>query len=187
MGAISFRINNAMILELHFESDKHFGLPTLEIAVDDQILYNGFIKDNFTFDIDLIDGNHQLKITHFGKNKKETTVDYDKHFKLTKILMDNVDLDLQEHCRLSHQGIFRPDYHPDFVKDQTLLGVIPPETIQPNHYFGHNGTWTLDFKTPALLWIIESQNPSGMHLEDTIFRSGQDTINDIKEFFGIDD
>lgn len=176
-----------MKLDIQFTFDDHFGLPLLKIDIDKQLLYQGAVKSEFTFDINLKNGQHQLSITHYGKNKKETTVEHDKHFKLTKILLDEVDIDQTEYCRLTHQGVFTPDYHPDYVKDQTLIGIVPPKTIQPNHYFGHNGTWCLDFETPALLWIIQSQNPSGMHLEDTMFRSSQETIKDLKDFFGIDE
>jgi len=62
-------------------------------------------------------------------------------------------------------------------------GVELPEFICPNHYLGHNGQWILDFKSPGLLWIIEQQNPSGMHLEDTIFATSDYVLQEIKDFF----
>jgi hypothetical protein len=34
-------------------------------------------------------------------------------------------------------------------------------------------------------WIISEQKPSGINLEDTIFSTGQDSLNEIKKFFNV--
>jgi len=175
-----------MKLTLKFSYNDYFGMPQSIIKVDDVILYEGNIKQEMSFDHKIDQGNHTLKIIHVGKHKSDTTVDQDKHFILEKILIDEVDIDQFEHCRLSHTGKFYPDYNLDYVRDQNLLGNMLPEYIQPNHYFGHNGTWLLNFETPALLWLIKEQNPSGVHLEDTMFKSGQLPMNNLKRFFDLD-
>ena len=42
-----------------------------------------------------------------------------------------------------------------------------------------------DFSSPELLWIIKEQNPGGINLEDTIFSTSSQTLNEIKNFFGL--
>ena len=175
-----------MKLNLKFKYNDHFGIPQCSIKVDDEVLYQGDVKEQLVFDHKLDQGKHTMSITHYGKQNSETTVDQDKHFVLEQIVIDEVDVDQFEHCRLSHTGRFYPDYDEAYVKDQNLLGNMLPEYIQPNHYFGHNGTWVLDFETPTLLWLIKEQNPSGIHLEDTMFKTGQETMSNLRRFFDLD-
>jgi len=174
-----------MNIELEFEHDAYFGVPDCVIAIDGHTVYSAPITDKVSVSTQIPDGVHELRITHLNKKKQHTRHGHDRHFVLKRLIMEGIDLDQFEHCRMTHQGRFYPQYHTDYIRDMTALGETLPEYIQPNHYFGHNGSWILTFETPVLPWIIRVQNPSGMHLEDTIFDSTQDTIQDIKQFFNL--
>jgi hypothetical protein len=165
--------------------DDYFGCPQIQIAVDQTELYQGDAMSDLEFEIDVSPGDHVFSIRHQGKTNQHGNDLHDRHVELTNLRFDGVDLDQFEFCRITHRGKFYPEYDPDYVSDCARAGTVLPEFLQPNHYLGHNGIWKLDFKYPALLWIIQEQNPSGMHLEDTIFGSSQDVLNDIKDFFNL--
>lgn len=168
-----------MDIDLYFSFDDYFGRPTIEVLVDDHTLFVGDVQSHLELRVpNLGDGDHVLSIRHFGKMPQHHSHDHDRHVHLDRVLFDHTDLDQLIWARLTHRGKFYPDYDKDYARDQDL-----PEFIMPNHYFGHNGTWRLEFKTPALLWVIQEQNPSGMHLEDTIFSTTQDSVNYVKDFF----
>jgi hypothetical protein len=80
-------------------------------------------------------------------------------------------------------GKFYPEYESSYLASCRVQGLDLPEFICPNHYLGHNGVWKLNFESPELLWIIKQQNPSGMHLEDTMFSTSDHVLQEIKDFF----
>lgn len=172
-----------MILEIRFSYNDHFRHPTIEIGIDEQVLYAGQVENHFTFDCQLNNGPHTLWVHHHSKQEHETNDQHDTHVHIQQILFDGVDLDQLDYCRLTHRGRFYPKYTENYIATCTANGQTLPDYISPNHYLGHNGTWELDFNTPELLWIITEQNPSGMHLEDTMFSTSTDVLNEIKSFF----
>lgn len=172
-----------MILNLAFTFDDYFRHPRVKIGIDNKILYNGPVQSSHAFDCKLPDGPHSIWITHYDKDLHETNSEHDTHINIESIVFDGVDLDQLDYCRLTHRGRFYPDYAESY-RASCLESATPlPEYIQPNHYLGHNGTWYLDFHTPELLWIITEQNPSGMHLEDTMFSTSSAVLTEIKNFF----
>lgn len=176
-----------MIIDLEFTYDDHFGKPLAKIYINDTLLYDGGIQEKISIDHDVPVGIHHLIIEHHGKEPHQTTQEHDRHFILTKIVLDEINIDQFEHCQISHRAKFYPRYEESYVQDQEKEGIKLPEFIVPNHYFGFNGTWDLEFHYPVAPWVIKEQNPSGLHLEDTIFRSSKSTIKDVKDFFGLDD
>lgn len=172
-----------MLLEIHFSYDTFFRHPTIAIGIDDQTVYADQVQETFSLDCQLANGAHTLWIRHHGKHPHETNKDHDTHVSIRKILFDGVDLDQVEYCRLTHRGRFYPVYDENYQLTCAEQGLVLPEYICPNHYLGHNGTWKLEFNTPELLWVITEQNPSGMHLEDTMFSTSADVLNEIKDFF----
>lgn len=176
-----------MLIDLGFSFNDHFGLPLVRIYVNDVMLYDGEIQERIELTHDIPNGEHQLIIEHHGKTIDQTTQDHDRHFILNRIRLDEINIDRFEHRKMSDRAKFYPKYEESYIRDQEQQGVNLPEFIVPNHYFGHNGKWILDFHSPVAIWVIREQNPSGIHLEDTIFRSSKDTIKDIKDFFGLDE
>ena len=57
-----------------------------------------------------------------------------------------------------------------------------PYSICPNLYLGHNGTWVLEFATPALKWLIDTRRP-GPQLSNTIFKTNHQVLQEIKTVF----
>ena len=45
-----------------------------------------------------------------------------------------------------------------------------------------NGTWVLEFATPALKWLIDIRRP-GPQLSDTIFKTNHQVLTEIKTMF----
>ena len=174
-----------MNLKIIFDYDDRFGLPEVEIGVDQTCLHNGTVQNYFEFDIDLNDGPHELYIVHKNKTMDQTTADHDKHVFIKSLEFDQVNLDQLHYNPLTHRGRFYPKYEESYQADQLKNAIDLPEFISPNHYLGHNGIWRLAFNTPAMVWVIQEQNPSGIVLENTIASTSDDVLADIKNFFDL--
>lgn len=174
-----------MQIDLSFDYVDKFGCPQIAIVVDDQVLYSGNVLSELSVTADIKPGPHSLKIIHSDKKINDFDATHDKHVVIKKIKFDGVDLDQIEHCPLTHRGRFYPAYEESYIKSSMDQGTVLPEFISPNHYLGHNGTWVLDFDSPAYDWIIAEQKPSGINLEDTIFSTGEDSLKQIKSFFNV--
>lgn len=174
-----------MLLQINFSFETYFRIPTIDIGVNNQTLYTGDVKEKFEFNVTNNKGPNLLWIKHRSKQPYETTNEHDTHVFIKNILFDDIDLDQLEHCRLTHQGRFYPEYNKDYLNDCIVNKIVLPEFISPNHYLGHNGIWKLDFEMPAMNWIIKKQNPSGINLEDTIFSSSNNTLKEIKDLFNL--
>lgn len=174
-----------MIFTIDFDYEDFFRIPTIDIGIDDQTLYQGNVNESITIDVDLADGDHTLWIKHYNKKLYETTNEHDHHVFIKRILFGDIDLDQIDYCKLTHRGKFYPEYESSYIISCRAQGITLPEYIQPNHYLGHNGIWKLDFSSPELLWIITQQNPGGMHLEDTMFSTGAVTLSEVKNFFNL--
>jgi hypothetical protein len=172
-----------MIYTIDFDYNDFFDAPKLRIGIDDCVYYDSSVLEQIEFEADLVPGPHTLWIEHHGKQINWTTEAHDHHMIIKRILFDGVDLDQLDYCPITHRGRFYPVYEPSYVDSCITCGIELPEFLQPNHYLGHNGVWKLEFVTPELLWIIKEQNPSGIHLEDTIFSTSDTTLNQIKDYF----
>lgn len=172
-----------MIYTINFSFDSFFGAPSIRIGINDVVLYNGAVTDTVAVEYTATPGSHELWVEHYGKKPHETTADHDKHVYIKSIFFDSINLDQLHYCPLTHQGKFYPIYEKSYIETCLDAGINLPEFIQPNHYLGHNGVWRLKFSSPENLWIIKEQNPSGVHLEDTVFSSNNNILSEIKDFF----
>ena len=57
-----------------------------------------------------------------------------------------------------------------------------PYYISPNLYLGHNGSWIMDFSTPALRWLIDLRQ-HGPKLDGTIFKTNRQVLQEMKKAF----
>lgn len=174
-----------MLIHMAFAWNDFFRVPTITVGIDHIVLYNSTVQNEIELAHDLEAGPHEFWIQHHGKQAHETNQHHDTHVFLKRLLFDQIDLDQIDYCKLTHKGQYYPEYNPDYVKTCAEQHIELPEYIQPNHYFGHNGTWRLAFNAPVMNWIIEEQNPSGMNLEDTMFSSSQITLQQVKDLFNI--
>ena len=98
----------------------------------------------------------------------------DKFINIDTIAIDGIKLTDRE----LHTGEFWPVYSLSYVEDTQDL----PDSICPNLYLGHNGTWRYRFFAPFTEWIIRERK-QGPQLDNTIFKSSQQTLEDAKSFF----
>jgi hypothetical protein len=174
-----------MLLEINFSVGRELGNPLIKILIDDYlVLYEGVAMDTFFRDFDVSDGEHELKIVHYGKSDKDHlynsdgSIRVDKFVYINSITIDGIkltDIELQ-------QGKFWPVYSLQYAKTMTEQHKELPGFIQPNLYLGHNGTWKYKFFNPFTTWIITKRN-YGPNLEDTIFKTSNELLEEAKCWF----
>lgn len=165
-----------MKLEISLDVERRLGDPQIKIMIDDYLtLADGPSQNVYTFDINIPNESHVLKIIHYGKTIDDHEYDatgqvsVDKHVEIVGIAMD--DVPLQNELWL---GKFFPVYLHKADNE--------PYLICPNLYLGHNGTWQLEFVTPARLWLINRRR-HGPNLEGTIFKTNREVLESAKNFF----
>ena len=165
-----------MKIQLDFAVERRLGDPRIKITIDDyMLLYDGVAQDSLEFDVPLDDGNHELKITHHGKTvhdhvlNSDGSIAIDKHVEIVGIHLDHTPLTGELWL-----GKFFPVYMHKANNE--------PYSICPNLYLGHNGTWVLEFATPALKWLIDTRRP-GPQLSNTIFKTNHQVLQEIKTVF----
>lgn len=165
-----------MKLRITFDVERRLGDPQLKIIIDDYLtLIDGPAQDEYEFNCDIEDGMHELKIVHYGKTKHDHGYDdtgklsIDKHVEIKSIEIDDIELEAE-----LWSGKFYPVY---LHKKDT-----DPVYISPNLYLGHNGTWMLEFATPAANWLIDLRKP-GPKLAGTIFKTNSELVDIAKNFF----
>jgi hypothetical protein len=163
-------------IQLSFFVERRLGDPLIKITIDDYMLvYDGVAQESLEFNVPLDDGNHELKITHHGKTvhdhvlNLDSSIAIDKHVEIVGIHLD--DTSLTNELWL---GKFFPVYMHKADNE--------PYSICPNLYLGHNGTWVLEFATPALKWLIDTRR-SGPQLGNTIFKTNHQVLQEIKTIF----
>lgn len=165
-----------MRLEIDLDVERRLGDPMIKIVIDDYLtLYDGVAQNYYDFDIDLIDGGHDLTIVHYGKLPEHHVLDsqgdiiIDRHVEIKNIKLDKILLESE-----LWNGKFFPVYMHKHDNE--------PYFICPNLYLGHNGAWKLEFATPAVTWLIETRKP-GPKLAGTIFKTNSETLEIAKNFF----
>ena len=165
-----------MKIQLSFFVERRLGDPLIKITIDDYMLvYDGVAQESLEFNVPLDDVNHELKITHHGKTvhdhviNLDSSIAIDKHVEIVGIHLD--DTSLTNELWL---GKFFPVYMHKADNE--------PYSICPNLYLGHNGTWVLEFATPALKWLIDTRR-SGPQLGNTIFKTNHQVLQEIKTIF----
>ena len=165
-----------MKLQLNFDVERRLGDPRIKIIIDDyMLLYDDIAQDCLEFDILLDDGNHELKITHHGKTvhdhvlNPDGSIAIDKHVEIVGVQLDEVAL-----VNELWSGKFFPVYMHKSDNE--------PYSICPNLYLGHNGTWVLEFATPAVKWLIDTRH-AGPQLANTIFKTNHQVLTEMKAMF----
>lgn len=168
-------------LDIGFTIGSELGMPNIKILIDDYVvLYEGPAVEKFSRQFDLNDGEHELKIVHYGKTDQDHVLDKDGSILVDKFVnIDTITIDgIALTDRELHKGEFWPVYSLSYVEDMQEL----PESICPNLYLGHNGTWRYRFFAPFTEWVIRERK-QGPQLDNTIFKSSQQILEDAKNFF----
>lgn len=165
-----------MNLSIRLRLGMHFGPPTIKIAVDDYLLlHDGVAQEQFDFAVPLDDGHHELKIIHYGKTVHDHVLDdsgqilHDRYVAVEGVSMDEVEL---------HEELWQARFFPVYMHKADH----EPYFISPNLYLGHNGSWIMEFATPAISWLIAQRQP-GPRLDGTIFKSSRETLQEMKRAF----
>lgn len=141
-------------MKLHLKFQNQVDSPLCAIAINGVELYRGEVGDSYDFDVELVDGDVQLTIEHWGKRPEDTVVDNgtivrDRSFELKQITIDNYDLE---------ELVWRSEF-------QAVDGNVYPSCL----FFGPNGSYVLNFYTPVLHWILKTRhetNQSDPHWEE---------------------
>jgi len=170
-----------MSLDIAFTVGDKLGTPNVKILIDDYVvLYEGPAQPTFSRTFDINDGEHELKIVHYGKTDQDHVLDKDGSILVDKFInIDSISIDSIKLLDKELQtGEFWPVYSLSYVEDMTDL----PESICPNLYLGHNGTWRYRFFAPFTEWAIQ-QRQLGPQLDKTIFKSSAKILEEAKDFF----
>ena len=172
-----------LTINLKFKVEDYFGSPLCRIIIDESApTYDGPVQTDITISIPVTTGEHELRIVHYGKINDDHLIENgsivkDKHFELTALSFDGVELEHE-----LWEGSFFPVYGQDYVDDCRRNNIKLPYSICPNLYFGHNGTWKFNFFYPVYPWLISRRN-NGPNLENTIFISSNETLQQAKKYF----
>ncbi len=164
-----------MKLDIELDVERRLGDPKIKIIIDDYLtLADGPAQNLYSFNVNISDESHDLKIIHYGKTVHDHVIDnnkivIDKHVEIKSISMDDVKLEKE-----LWSGKFFPVYLHKSDNE--------PYFICPNLYLGHNGTWQLEFATPSTNWLINLRKP-GPKLDGTIFKTNKETLDSAKHFF----
>jgi hypothetical protein len=153
---------------IHFRASDFNGYPNLRIWLDGQILVDhSCCNDHWTYEFEL-DQNiatRCLQIERYGKTNQNYSADQDQVLELVSIQID---------------GIVVPSYildkHSQFeFDDQIHLG---------SRYFGPNGTWTWNFATPVITYILDQKiNHEAQYNQDYqypwAYKLGPNSVNTI--------
>lgn len=160
-----------MKIDLRLNLETALGVPKLKINIDDSLtLHDGDAQSRMIFTFQCAPGQHELRLTHYGKTKTDASnTKYDKHIEIVSLFFDEVEL---------HNELWTGKFYPVYLHKS----VNEPIYIQPNLYLGHNGTWVMPFEYPCVDWLIRSRK-QGPQLENTIFQSDDRKLKSAKDFF----
>jgi len=137
--------------------------PIVEILVDDKSYWSGEItssKDEPT----VIEFTHEseenkkvnLIIKRSNKDKHQTKIVNGEFVKDQLLFIKSINIDEIDIGALVYEGVYRPEYFPEWAEQQRKEGVELPETKKNVTCMGHNGTWTFTFSSPFYMWLLEN-------------------------------
>ena len=134
--------------EFWFTSEYWNTPPKIDILIDDQTLGSYEVVDSQTyisFFHTLDFKKHTLKIKRYGKTDSESKQDntgnwLTQSLVLTKLKIDDINI----RSFLWHYSKFYPEYSKSYQNENSNLEL----EVVGELYFGHNGTWEYDFRSP---------------------------------------
>jgi len=137
--------------------------PIAEVLVNDKSYWSGEItssKDEPT----VIEFTHEseenkevnLVIKRSNKDKHQTKIEDSKFVKDQLLFIKSINIDEIEISNMVYEGVYRPEYLPEWAEQQRKAGVDLPETQKNVTCMGHNGVWTFTFSSPFYMWLLEN-------------------------------
>lgn len=128
--------------------------PEIDIVLDNKLCYQGAVSAPlftvyFYHDLEY-NQSHRLQIVRSGKDDSQCQM-VDGKFQDQMLILEHVEVDgVDWHNIVLSRSWYEPRYSPSYQPGHTLETHIIGET-----WFGHNGTWCLEFKSPVWQWLIE--------------------------------
>ena len=146
-------------IEIKLNSTWHNYPPVYEILLDNVEIERGFVKEkleNFEFKSIfwkgmLDDSEHTLTIKLKGKNigTRHTIVDDAGNITNDQLLhIEGISLDQIE---IGSVAVKNSVFYPDNSEKSNLIGEL-----RNVRTMGYNGDWTLKFKVPTYMWLLEN-------------------------------
>ena len=132
--------------------------PAIIIKLDNEELFNGTVDQETSlieFTKALRFGRHRIDIIRHSKDNSQTKIlpdgtIQDQLITLEKLTIDGIDIrDI-----VYHYSYARPVYPEPWASLQKKQGNNLPEYIRGQTCWGHNLTWTLKFKSPFYLYVM---------------------------------
>ena len=132
--------------------------PICEILINNESHYVGEISGSinnptiieFTHNCEH-DKDYKFTIHRQGKDLSQTIVEDGKIVKDQMLHIKALEIDEIDMGALVYEGEYKPEYPQPWASEQTDL----PPTLKNVTVMGHNGTWTLSFKSPFYMWLLE--------------------------------
>ena len=137
--------------------------PIAEVLVNDKSYWNGEVKSSEN-NPTVIEFTHEseenkevnLVIKRSNKDKHQTKIEDSKFVKDQLLFIKSINIDEIEIGNMVYEGVYRPEYLPEWAEQQRKAGVDLPETEKNVTCMGHNGVWTFTFSSPFYMWLLEN-------------------------------
>lgn len=129
--------NNQLTLTL--QGNNVNGFPSVRLSLDDiLVLDTTLTQEEFSFQIPVsnTESSHRLKLERYGKQYFNTTDYEDQILEISSIKIDEVEL-------------------PDFIIHKHSKFEFLDQCHYGSTYFGPNGSWTFDFGSPIITWVLD--------------------------------
>jgi len=140
--------------EFTFKSEYWNNPPFIEINIDDNKLFSGFIERHnevLSLNAKLSFTNHELTIVRKGKTDAETKELKDGSYITQNLILEQLKIDnINLRNFLWHYSYFEPVYSESYASENNNLEKV----IKGELFFGHNGKWTYCFQSPHYLDVV---------------------------------
>lgn len=137
--------------------------PDVEVLIDDSSKYSGKISSTqdkptlIEFEHEMQnDLQYQLHIKRTGKTKDQTVVENGQIVKDQTVGIKSIEIDEIDLGTMLFEGYYKPEYPEPWATQQKQKGVDLPLKFKNATKLGHNGLWTLQFKSPFYMWLLEN-------------------------------
>jgi hypothetical protein len=148
--------------------------PQVKVNIDDNtmwegkvhrhLMWSGIVNQNspnntrvIEFSKEIPEGNEvRLNIVLENKTDDQTVIENGKVMKDQLLHIKSIEIDDIDIESTIWEGEYTPIYGKTWYKEQLEAGITPPIMMKNITCLGANGTWTLKFKSPFYLWLLES-------------------------------
>ena len=134
--------------EIVLESRYKITPPAVDIYINQKHVNFGIITKPtvYKFVEQLLPGYHTIEIVKSGKHPD----DPEQALLLNKCAIDKINL---QRIMFNHSR-FVPEYPEPWASEQRNAGVTLEESIVGDTFFGHDGTWQLEFSVPFTDFLL---------------------------------